>query len=226
MKAVYRASDVWLSLGLAFAGGYGDSASFVLANTFTGHVTGAFVLAAISVASHDWPTCSRRFIGIALFVAGILCSATLRRFAIRKPPWFLFSSVMGIEIVLISAAYFAMTSHVAFRLELFVSCMSLALGLQNGAWQKAGAISVHTTYLTGMLTDLLTSAAERSNAPAALDREPEANLKASLHRGIWLAFVLGAGIGAAMVFRFEALGILGIALPLAAIMIASWFMSK
>jgi hypothetical protein len=64
MKAENYPSERWLSLALAFAGGYGDSASFVLANTFAGHVTGAFVLAAISVASYDWPTFWRRFIGI------------------------------------------------------------------------------------------------------------------------------------------------------------------
>ena len=32
----------WLSCGLAFVGGYGDAASFILAKTFTGHVTGNF----------------------------------------------------------------------------------------------------------------------------------------------------------------------------------------
>jgi uncharacterized membrane protein YoaK (UPF0700 family) len=64
---------------------------------------------------------------------------------------------MGIEIVLISTAYLAITSQLALRLETFVSCMSLALGLQNGTWQRAGGISVHTTYITGMVTGLLTS---------------------------------------------------------------------
>jgi uncharacterized membrane protein YoaK (UPF0700 family) len=36
--------DRWLSFGLAFVGGYGDAASFILAKTFTGHVTGNLVL--------------------------------------------------------------------------------------------------------------------------------------------------------------------------------------
>jgi uncharacterized membrane protein YoaK (UPF0700 family) len=34
-----RQTDTWLSLGLTFVGGYGDAAGFVLAKTFTGHVT-------------------------------------------------------------------------------------------------------------------------------------------------------------------------------------------
>jgi hypothetical protein len=49
-------TDAWLSYGLAFVGGYGDAASFVLAKTFTGHVTGNLVLAAIAgaVAGCPW----------------------------------------------------------------------------------------------------------------------------------------------------------------------------
>jgi uncharacterized membrane protein YoaK (UPF0700 family) len=43
-----RQTDTWLSLGLAFVGGYGDAAGFVLAKTFTGHVTGNLVLGAIA----------------------------------------------------------------------------------------------------------------------------------------------------------------------------------
>jgi hypothetical protein len=35
--------------------------------------------------------------------------------------------------------------------------------------------------------------------------------KIGLHCGIWIAFVLGAGTGAAMVFRFKALEMLGAA---------------
>ena len=76
-----------------------------------------------------------------------------------------------------------------------------------------------------MVTGLLTSN-EKDNTSAALGQESNANLEISLHRGIWFAFVLGAGIGAASIFRFEALGILGIAVPLAATMIASCFMRK
>jgi hypothetical protein len=49
-----RQADTWFSFGLAFVGGYGDAASFVLAKTFTGHVTGNLVLAAIAVAAREW----------------------------------------------------------------------------------------------------------------------------------------------------------------------------
>jgi uncharacterized membrane protein YoaK (UPF0700 family) len=34
-------------------------------------------------------------------------------------------------------------------------CMCLALGLQNGALNKTNGISVHSTYMTGMVTTLM-----------------------------------------------------------------------
>jgi uncharacterized membrane protein YoaK (UPF0700 family) len=56
-RRMYVAADgrnEWLAYGLALVGGYGDAAGFVIAKTFTGHVTGGLVLATIGVAAHDW----------------------------------------------------------------------------------------------------------------------------------------------------------------------------
>jgi|ERR1700730_4805945 uncharacterized membrane protein YoaK (UPF0700 family) len=39
--------------------------------------------------------------------------------------------------------------------ELFIVCMCLALGIQNGALEKTNGISVHSTYMTGMVTALM-----------------------------------------------------------------------
>jgi uncharacterized membrane protein YoaK (UPF0700 family) len=54
MQSDIRRTDTWLSVGLAFVGGYGDAASFILAKTFTGHVSGNVVLGAIAIAARDW----------------------------------------------------------------------------------------------------------------------------------------------------------------------------
>jgi uncharacterized membrane protein YoaK (UPF0700 family) len=151
----------WLSLGLAFVGGYCDAASYVLAKTFTGHITGTLVLAAISVAGHDWRTLLRHLSAIALFLTGLILILISERFIAKTPSRFLLPVVMGAEIVLISSAYLALTSHLTARFGLFVSCMSLALGLQNGAFSQTGGISVHTTYLTGTITSLLKTEAKR-----------------------------------------------------------------
>src|SRR5712675_2130098 len=210
--------DSWLSLGLAFIGGYCDAAGYVLAKTFTGHITGTLVLAAISLAGHDWRTLLRHLSAIALFLTGVVFILVSERLT-RMPSRFLLPIVMGAEIVLISTAYSVLTSDLTAKFGLFVSCMSLALGLQNGAFSQAGGISVHTTYLTGMITSLLKTEIERHSSQTTAGNEQASDEKGKLLGGIWLAFFLGATVGAAMVFWLGAPGLLGAVFLLLAIVI-------
>jgi uncharacterized membrane protein YoaK (UPF0700 family) len=86
----------------------------------------------------------------------------------------------------------------------------------------AACISVHTTFLTGVATDVITTEAEKYTSRAARHQQSTPNPKVSLLCEIWLACVLGATTGATMVLRFEALGIFGAALLLLSLMIAVW----
>ena len=99
------ANILWLSLGLALVGGYADAASFLLAQTFTGHITGNFVLMAISLASHEWPTFFRRGLAIAFFLMGIILSVALEQWLEKKPSRIILPVVPLVEIALISVAY-------------------------------------------------------------------------------------------------------------------------
>jgi uncharacterized membrane protein YoaK (UPF0700 family) len=214
----------WLSCGLAFVGGYGDAASFILANTFTGHITGNFVLIAISLASHDWPTFFRRGLAIAIFLLGVLLSIFLEQRLAPKQPRSFLPVVLGLEIVLVSTACLALASPLAARLELFVICLALALGLQNGAWRKAGGLTVHSTYLTGMVTHLLTIGAQRFIAKPSPKSAPDPQV--SLLWGMWVAFIVGGTVGAALVLRFAGLGILGAALMLLALIMHQFITAR
>ncbi len=209
-----RRADPWLSLGLAFVGGYGDAASFVLAKTFTGHVTGNLVLAAIAVAAHDWRAAIGRASAIITFLIGIFLSVLIARPLKASLSWPLLPTVMGMEVILIVAASLALASDMSHGVAIFVMFVSLALGLQNGAFRRTGGISVHTTYLTGMITSLISTEAEKYASKAVPQSVRAADPKMELLCGIWITFVLGAGVGAAMVLHFKALGMLGAALLL------------
>jgi uncharacterized membrane protein YoaK (UPF0700 family) len=209
-----RQTDTWLSFGLAFVGGYGDAASFVLAKTFTGHVTGNLVLAAITVAAHDWRAALEHLSAIVTFLLGISLSVLIVRPLKAWSSWPLLPTIMGIEVILIVAASLALASDMAHGVELFVILVSLALGLQNGAFRRVGGISVHTTFLTGMITSLISTETEKYASEVVPPSVRAPDPKISLLCGIWIAFVLGAGTGAAMVLHFKALGMLGAALLL------------
>ena len=207
-------NGTWVSFGLAFVGGYGDAASFVLAKTFTGHVTGNLVLTAIAVAAHDWRAALEPLSAIVTFLIGISLSVLIVRPLKARLSWPLLPTIMGIEVILIVAASLALASDMAHGVELFVIFVSLALGLQNGAFRRVGGISVHTTYLTGMITSLISTTTERHASEVTPPTLGAPDPKVGLLCGIWIAFVLGAGTGAAMVLHFKALGMLGAALLL------------
>jgi uncharacterized membrane protein YoaK (UPF0700 family) len=205
---------MWLSLGLAFVGGYGDAASFVLAKTFTGHVTGNLVLAAIAVAAHEWRAALGHLSAILTFLIGISLSVLIVRPLKAWSSWPLLPTIIAMEVILIVLASLAMASGMAHGIEIFVISVSLALGLQNGGFRHVGGISVHTTYLTGMITSLISTESEKyiSGALPVSSRAPDPKIE--LLSGVWIAFVVGAGTGAAMVLHFGAVGMLGAALVL------------
>jgi len=206
---------MWLSFALAFVGGYGDAASFVLARTFTGHVTGNLVLGAIAVAAHDWRASFGHLSAIVTFLFGVVLSVViLHALQAWLSSWPFLPTIMGIEVILIVAASLALALNVVYGVAIFVILVSLALGLQNGAFRRVGGVSVHTTYLTGMITSLISAEAERyaSQGAAPLAKAPDPPM--GFLCGVWLTFVLGAATGAAMVFHFKAPGMLGAALVL------------
>jgi uncharacterized membrane protein YoaK (UPF0700 family) len=207
-------TGMWLSLGLAFVGGYGDAASFVLAKTFTGHVTGNLVLAAIAVAAHEWRAALGHLSAILTFLIGISLSVLIVRPLKAWSSWPLLPTIIAMEVILIVLASLAMASGMAHGIEIFVISVSLALGLQNGGFRHVGGISVHTTYLTGMITSLISTESEKyiSGALPVSSRAPDPKIE--LLSGVWIAFVVGAGTGAAMVLHFGAVGMLGAALVL------------
>src|SRR5271156_1901530 len=90
----FRMTDAWLSFSLAFVGGYGDAASFVLAKTFTGHVTGNLVLGAIAVAAHNWRAMLEHLSATVTFLIGVLLSAPSVRSLKAWPSWPLLPTAM------------------------------------------------------------------------------------------------------------------------------------
>jgi uncharacterized membrane protein YoaK (UPF0700 family) len=154
---------------------------------------------------------------ILTFLIGVFLSALPMHPIKACRSWPSLSTVMTVEIILILLASLAVA--VPRGTEIFVVSVSLALGLQNGTFRRTGGISVHTTYMTGLITGLIAS--EVAERPFSLaPPEPQArDPKTILLYGLSIAFILGAAMGAAMVFRFREFGILGTVLILFAIVV-------
>lgn len=200
-----------ISIGLALVGGYADASSYLLARTFTGHLTGNCVLAAVSAASGDWYLTLDRLLAVIVFLCGILCSSVLNRFVPNRLRRSSLAIAMLIEVLLFLSA--ALLSHSANK-ELFIVCMCLALGIQNGALHKTNGVSVHSTYMTGMVTMLMQKSFDHLSTkenPREDSKRSSARLTIQILAPMWISFILGALIGAVMVLRFHWVGLLGMA---------------
>jgi uncharacterized membrane protein YoaK (UPF0700 family) len=204
-----------ISIGLAFVGGYVDASSYLLARTFTGHLTGNCVLAAVSAASKDWYLTLDRLLAVIVFLAGIVVSLILNRFVPVRVRSYSLAIAMFIEVLLIvSASLFLMNGANA---ELFIVCMCLALGIQNGALDKTSGISVHSTYMTGMVTTLLQKSFDHLSARRSSKEDSSrdsAGVAIQVLAPMWISFIFGAVTGAVIVSSFHSIGLFGIVLPL------------
>jgi uncharacterized membrane protein YoaK (UPF0700 family) len=204
-----------VSIGLAFIGGYADASSYLLARTFTGHLTGNCVLAAVSAASKDWYLTFDRLLAVVVFLGGILFSSLLNRFAPVRLRRSSLGIAMFIEVLLfLSASRFLSSSA---NDELFIVCMCLALGIQNGALDKTHGISVHSTYVTGMVTTLMQKSFNRlsSNRRAKEDFSKDSDrLTIQVLAPMWVSFIFGAVTGAVIISSFHSIGLLGMVPPL------------
>ena len=199
----------WLPYELAFVGGYCDAGSFVLTKTFTGHVTGNLVLASIAIAAHDWRSLLAHSSAIGAFLFATVLSMLVMRRLHSWPSSRMLASAMFIEAILIASASLMTTLDTIPRFELFLVLMSFGLGLQNGAFTRAGGIGIHTTYITGVITSLLSAETKAAVAETLTSATTKPDPDLGLLGRIWITFVLGAGSGAAMVAHFKSLGLLG-----------------
>ena len=203
-----------ISISLAFVGGYADAASFLLANTFTGHLTGNCILAAVSAASKEWYLAVDRLLAVTVFLAGILCSLTLSRFIPVRLRRYLLAITMFIEVLLILSACVFLANRANH--EPFIVCMCLALGLQNDALRKTKGISVHSTYVTGMVTTLIQKGFQHfsTRIPEPDSAKHSTGVAIQVLAPMWISFLSGALAGALMVASFRTIGLLGIVLLL------------
>jgi uncharacterized membrane protein YoaK (UPF0700 family) len=210
-----------IAIGLAFVGGYADASSYVLTRTFTGHLTGNCVLAAVSAAGKDWHLTLDRLLAVIVFLAGILVNSILNRFLPASLRQYSLAIAMFVEVLLIVSASLLLTNRA--NGELSVVCMCLALGIQNGALNKTNGISVHSTYMTGMVTTLIQKSFDHLSSKQSLNEDSSGHstwLTIQVLAPMWISFIIGAFTGAAIVSSYHSIGLLGIVAPLALLICA------
>jgi uncharacterized membrane protein YoaK (UPF0700 family) len=197
---------------LAAVGGYGDAACFLLVRCFTGHVTGNMVLAGVAIMTRG---SIEPFLSVICFLCATVLTQRLRFSSLgRLGEGSMHFVLVGEIALLLLAPRLLVTQH----REWFISTMSVALGMQNGALSKVDGTSVHTTYLTGNITHLLSLLAQ-SKTLRGMDQSPEMKKLFA----VWFSFVLGVLGGAWSTSRLGPKGILGMPLLLLIVSVPRFF---
>ena len=188
-----------VSLILAFVGGFADAGSFVLVSSFTGHITGNSILLVIHLVDAQWLQALSCLVAVIAFLAGTAGGVSWPhppgRSACRR-----LAPVLALEIALIVLGTIICVLPAMGRNDVFLACLCLALGLQNGALGKIDSVAYHTTFITGLSTTLVEAFATGKPGP-----------KGRLLPPIIGGFIVGALVGAWATTR---LGITGFFLVL------------
>lgn len=201
-KLVESEGHIPFFLLLAFIGGFVDASSFVIFNVFTGHLTGNSILSVIYLANMDLSLLLLSVVSILGFLSGTLFG-TWGRIKSTLPLLHAYSLVTVLTLFsIVFALYFFVPEFYSTNLSIFM--ISLAMGLQNGCFNKVGSISFHSTYITGMTTSCINAFINKGNG--------ESGKKIFLFS--ILLFICGGGAGALLSVNYHFIGFSFIILPL------------
>jgi len=181
--------------GLALISGYVDSYALVKFGVYASFMTGNTTSAGVHVGQFNLAAARHSLLPIPLFVLGILAGTLLTHGDRRRALPRLSALVAAMLTVGVAAAYFAWPE------PLSIVILSFAMGMMNTAILQVGGQTVGIGYMTGDLNNLAQhvamgiKSAPVAQAQASWDTHWR---RASLLTGLWIAFLSGAVLGAAL----------------------------
>ncbi len=179
-----------LPIALSFSGGYADASSYLITSSFTGHITGNTILAALAVGSGDVHTLLIRLVAIACFCAATY--AGLLFAAKNSDDLTAITAMTLVECALVALAPVGIVVHAPGASLILIVCLCFTLGMQNGVYRRIGHVGIHTTYVTGDLTNLLTAVAQRVSSFGKVKTSATERSMTTDVLTVWIAFASGS----------------------------------
>lgn len=224
----YR-SKLAVALLLTLASGLVDIVGYVgIFHFFTAHLTGTTVQLGRSLVTHQWIDVEAAAVIVGAFLCGSILARAIIEVSSRRRIHRIASVTLTIEGFMLAALAFG-SSELTGKPHWSLAVLAAAMGIQTATLTGVGPLTVHTSFVTGMLNkfaqlashvafrgyDLLTSKGGNSEARRAQNEEVR---MAAFLFFVWVFYVGGAAIGT-WSFRswglqtlFIAVGLLGIAL--------------
>lgn len=171
---------------LALVAGYADAVGFLKYDAFAGLMTGNTILFGIAVSNaHFSAALFITFAIIAVFLTGVILARIFLR--LGGKPWLPLSVVSAL---LVLCGFLSK--------DIAAPTLALAMGLQNSAANRFDGVSLNTVFITGNLQKLgegILAWAWPQNG------ETSDNNNVAIFGLVWIAYAIGAGIGATS-FRY------------------------
>jgi uncharacterized membrane protein YoaK (UPF0700 family) len=180
---------------LSFAAGAMDAIAFlVLGGVFTSAMSGNTIVLGAALGQGQLATASRTLVAFAGYVCGASCAALPLRTPGRG-----IRRTLGLELLLLAALtvwWICGSTKDPFDAYSLIILSALAMGLQGGIGRAMHVAGVPTIVITSTLTAIIESLAERALAR----RRPLASTAARQQIAAFLAYLVGAVTGGAMVW--------------------------
>jgi uncharacterized membrane protein YoaK (UPF0700 family) len=153
-----------IALLLTFTAGFIDIVGYITVyHVFVAHMTGATVHLGNKLVTRSWPDVARAGSVLASFVGGSVIGRGLiemgARRRIRTAATFAIAAEAVLILVFLWVGSSVQQQFAAQSIPLFISCLLLvllatAMGLQTATLTRIGPLTIHTTFVTGMLNKL------------------------------------------------------------------------
>ena len=216
-----------VALLLTFVAGIVDIVGYIgFFHTFTAHMTGNTVHAAHRIVSGRAGSGLFALAVIAAFLGGSILGRAVIEAAARNGVRRAASITLSLEFLLIAFVAFSPAGGQVRWPPVLAILIAVAMGIQTASLTRVGPLTVHTTFVTGMLNKLaqLISHALFLSYDIVVRKRPAHQHRRRVVRDaafmgfIWVLYFVGAAVGAWLMLRWN-LRVLVVALALLAVVV-------
>jgi uncharacterized membrane protein YoaK (UPF0700 family) len=195
-----------VALLLTFASGLVDIVGYLgVFHFFTAHLTGTTVQLGHSLVDRDWVSFCAAGAIVGAFVGGSVLGRVLIEIGSRKRIRRIASVTLTIEAILLASLTLAHL-HYSSKPYCGLAVLAAAMGIQTATLTGIGPLTVHTTFVTGMVNKTAQLAtrigfrayelARSGSRIPKVRREQRDDVQMTLFLiGLWLFYVGGAALG-------------------------------
>ena len=215
---------------LPLVAGFLDAVGFLaLLRVFVAHMTGTTVVLGIGLGRGQWSVLLSSGLAIPFFLSGVLLGLEIDRRCDRRGYSRPLALQLGAEIALLSAFtvlgvtlfndHPPQTATFGYIVLLFLA--TCAMGIQTASLRKVGVLSVHTTFMTGMMTKAVEVADKIVTEP---ERRRERLSTMLFLVSVWFVYLAGAALGA---FTLDRVDLWCLAIPVVVLVgLVSWELAR